>query len=89
MSFWDDEILVGYLEGSKWHSEGVATIYAGRCIGCGHQVFVNPSALELFRSWDHDPKCVCEQCDMRSGDPLRKVNGITGERNRRRVRQRA
>ena len=60
-----EEVLVGCLAGSYWHAQGLATKYAGTCLGCGHQVFVKPSAWMLFRSWDHDPKVVCERCEDR------------------------
>lgn len=60
-----EEVLVGCREGSYWHEERVATKYAGRCLGCRHQVFVKPSAWGLFADWDHDPRVVCEECEDR------------------------
>lgn len=71
-----EELLTGCLEGSFWHAQGLATKYAGRCIGCGHQVFVKPSAWDVFRSWDHDPKVICELCDRRYPQDAQRVMGI-------------
>lgn len=42
--------------------------YAGDCISCGVRCFVNHSAWEMFRSWDHDPRVICRQCDARYGE---------------------
>lgn len=44
--------------------------YAGRCLSCHTDVWVNVSAHELFRSWDHDPRVVCRQCFDRYGDDV-------------------
>ena len=44
--------------------------YAGDCVSCGVRCFVNHSAYELFRSWDHDPKVICRQCEERYPDEV-------------------
>lgn len=63
-----DEVLIGVRENSVvdpyWLENGVLK-YVGRCLDCGHQVFVKPSAWELFSDWDHDPKVICDMCDAR------------------------
>lgn len=45
-------------------------MYAGRCISCHTDVWVNPSAHEMMRSWNHDPKVICRQCDEKYGEEV-------------------
>lgn len=69
-----DELLVGYAERDpllETISVGDRRAsYGGRCVSCGRPVFFNPSAFELFRGSDHDPKVCCRVCDVLHRDEI-------------------
>lgn len=74
-----DEVLIGVREGSsldRYMFERGVLKYAGRCLDCGHQVFVKPSAWELFSDWDHDPKVICDMCNARDPALFDTVQGL-------------
>lgn len=70
-----EEVLIGVREGSE-DPFTIGLRYVGRCLDCGHQVFAKPSAHDLFRSWDHDPKVICDLCEARDPHLFGAVQGL-------------
>ena len=65
-----DAVLVGWSRGNlqarfpkSLPTQYHANTYAGKCVGCGCQVFVNASGAQHLRERDCD--LVCELCESR------------------------
>jgi hypothetical protein len=55
------DILMGYRESGP-ERDIVMMRYAGRCITCGHKVYVVPSGFDVLKDSDSDAKMVCNIC---------------------------
>jgi transcription elongation factor Elf1 len=55
------DILMGYRESGP-ERDIVMMRYAGRCIFCGHKVYVVPSGFDVLKDGDSDAKMACNIC---------------------------